>query len=491
MKTLTHSPSSRSGRLWPADVTSRFFALALAIALPAVVQAQPTQDFDFGDAPDSLPVPGYPTLLTNNGARHLIQGNNMLLGTFRDPEIDGQPAPPGLGDDVLPAGGVDDEDGVIFPTALISGVPNTITVITTIGGTLQGWLDLNADSDWADAGEQIILNLPMNPGPNSVTYQVGALTGVGPTYARFRLSNQNGLSYTNPASMGEVEDYEIQLDAIKWLQPPDLTTNGVDVDNTVQLADDFLCNLSGPIKDIHIWGSFRYDQEPYGLPDSVLTNLAFMLQIYSDVPVGPGNPYGYSHPGTNLLWSTNFAPGQYKAGLCAHVAQGEWWHSPQAQQTPPGVWQFPGDNNCYQFDFYPQQPFTQTNGTIYWLAVKALNAPQGWQFGWKSTSITNRWNDDAVWFDSSGGAMPWKELRYLDPHPYHMMISNSLDLAFALSTEGEEFEHKMHWPQLPDPNGWDVRACFGPDGKQKVLADDFRCTSNGLITEITFWGSWY
>ncbi len=49
--------------------------------------------------------------------------------------------------------------------------------------------------------------------------------------------------------------------------------------------------------------------------------------------------------------------------------------------------------------------------------------------------------------------------------------------------------HKMHWPQLPDPNGWDVRACFGADGLQKVLADDFRCTSNGPITKITFWGS--
>jgi hypothetical protein len=434
--------------------------LALAIALPAVVQAQPTQDLDYGDAPDSQPVPGYPTLLVNNGARHMVQGNNMLLGTLRDIEIDGQPVPPGLGDDVLPSGGMDDEDGVIFHTALIAGVPNTITVITTLGGTLQGWLDLNVDSDWADPGEQIISNLPVNPGGNSVTYQVGALAGVGPTYARFRLSGQLGLGFAGLAPDGEVEDYEIQLDAIKWLQPPDLTTNGVDVDNTVELADDFLCNLTGPITDIHIWGSFRNDEELEGLPDLVLTNLVFALRIFSDVPAGIGNPY--SHPGTQL-WTTNFVPGSYRAGLCSRVAQGEWWHSPQVQPTPPGFWLPQGDFNCYQFDFYPQEPFWQTNGTIYWLAVKVLNAPQDWQFGWKSTPLTNRWNDDAVWLDPAGGAMPWRELRYLGEHPYHILISNSLDLAFALSTE-----------QLPYDFGDAPDAVQGtsPGDYQTILADN-------------------
>ncbi|MCF7848174.1 MAG: hypothetical protein K9M45_04930 [Kiritimatiellales bacterium] len=56
--------------------------------------------------------------------------------------------------------------------------------------------------------------------------------------------------------------------------------------------------------------------------------------------------------------------------------------------------------------------------------------------------------------------------------------------------EETEEPHKMHWPQYPDPNGWDVRASDGSwDGKEKILADDFLCTSNGPITHITFWGS--
>ena len=45
--------------------------------------------------------------------------------------------------------------------------------------------------------------------------------------------------------------------------------------------------------------------------------------------------------------------------------------------------------------------------------------------------------------------------------------------------------HKMHYPQLPDPNGWDVNATWN-----KVLADDWKCSETGYVTDIHFWGSW-
>jgi hypothetical protein len=63
--------------------------------------------------------------------------------------------------------------------------------------------------------------------------------------------------------------------------------------------------------------------------------------------------------------------------------------------------------------------------------------------------------------------------------------------------EEPDYPHKMHYPQLPDPNGWDVFACYipptdpNPEGIRKVLADDFLCTASGPITNITFWGSWF
>ena len=44
--------------------------------------------------------------------------------------------------------------------------------------------------------------------------------------------------------------------------------------------------------------------------------------------------------------------------------------------------------------------------------------------------------------------------------------------------------HKMHYPQLPDPNGWDVYNF------QTLLGDDWQCSSSGPVTDIHFWGSW-
>ena len=44
--------------------------------------------------------------------------------------------------------------------------------------------------------------------------------------------------------------------------------------------------------------------------------------------------------------------------------------------------------------------------------------------------------------------------------------------------------HKMHFPQMPDPNGWDV------DFHDWYLADDWKCSESGPIEGIHFWISW-
>jgi len=51
--------------------------------------------------------------------------------------------------------------------------------------------------------------------------------------------------------------------------------------------------------------------------------------------------------------------------------------------------------------------------------------------------------------------------------------------------------HKMHYPQLPDPNGWDVAfwfefMMFFP----YELADDWQCSKTGPVDDIHFWISW-
>ena len=46
-------------------------------------------------------------------------------------------------------------------------------------------------------------------------------------------------------------------------------------------------------------------------------------------------------------------------------------------------------------------------------------------------------------------------------------------------------DYKMHFPQLPDADGWDVYATY-----YEGLADDWQCSDTGLVEDIHFWGSW-
>ena len=46
--------------------------------------------------------------------------------------------------------------------------------------------------------------------------------------------------------------------------------------------------------------------------------------------------------------------------------------------------------------------------------------------------------------------------------------------------------HKMHWPQLPDPLGWDVAFNEQTAGNGS-LADDWQCSQTGPVNDIHFW----
>ncbi len=78
-------------------------------------EANPSMEIDFGDVPD----PTFPTLLVNDGARHIIDGVTFLGGQV-DAEADGQPDPNAMGDD---NNNIMDEDGVLFNWPLLTGGP--------------------------------------------------------------------------------------------------------------------------------------------------------------------------------------------------------------------------------------------------------------------------------------------------------------------------------------------------------------------------------
>ena len=401
----------------------------------------PLSPLDYGDAPD----PAYPTLYAHNGARHPV--GNLFLGARIDAEPDGQPDPNAKGDDNNPPAGLSDEDGIVFNTALISGVPASIKVTASGAGLLQGWIDFNRNGSWAEANEQILVNYPVVAGANNISFSVPNGMANGKTFARFRLSTVTNLTYYGYAPDGEVEDYAVTLYPLKWLQPPEQGSEGVDVDDSVLLADDFYCTNSGPITDIHVWGSFLHDVLPVGGPG----NMTITLSIYDDVPAGP---LPYSHPG-NQLWTMTFGPGQYQAGW--NMRTSEWW------LTPPANWMWPGDTNMYQFDFYidPEKAYSQVQGHVYWLAMSYTAGATQSSFGWKTTP--NGFNDDACWFDLAGGI--WRELRYTAPHP---RAGTSLDLAFALSGGTQAYD--LDFGDAPRP----YPTPLASDGARHYAVPGFR-----------------
>jgi hypothetical protein len=153
--------------------------------------------FDFGDAPS-----GYATLLTDDGARHIATGPS--LGINRDVEPDGQPSAGADGDDRT--GDSEDEDGVVFTSSLVGGETATVEITASEAALLNAWIDFNSDGDWTDAGEQIFTDETLTAGENYLSYPV-PLTPEDSAYARFRINTTGGLSFTGPATDGEVEDY--------------------------------------------------------------------------------------------------------------------------------------------------------------------------------------------------------------------------------------------------------------------------------------------
>jgi len=168
---------------------------------------------DYGDAPAS-----YGSFLANDGARHGVPGYNagantapLMLGALIDVEADGAASAAATGDD---AAGLDDEDGVTFP-ALVSGL--TAILSATVANTgppaqLSAWADWNNNGIF-EAGEQIVTNLAVMAGSNTIPIAVPAAAG-GPTRVRFRLTTQTGLGPTGVAPDGEVEDYQVLVASV-------------------------------------------------------------------------------------------------------------------------------------------------------------------------------------------------------------------------------------------------------------------------------------
>ena len=267
-------------------------------------------------------------------------------------------------------------------------------------------------------------------------------------------------------------------EVLKWESPPDLDF-GDDVNCTYQpqltslppylLAADFPCEVTGPITDIYVYGSWYLDNLPNGDPH----NVRFVLSIHEDIPADPGGGIPYSMPGDLicLIDDPPFAAIPFAEDL--H----EGWLEPPDYWTP-----YPeGDAICwlYMFDVANYdciQMGTAENPKVYWLDVQAYPEDVEAWFGWKTSMPP--WNDDAVWaFDvDDGHPISWGELIF--PPNHQTYPTQSADLAFAIyGTEGQPLTGACCYEDGSCTDGMTAADCassggdYGGDGTNCANAD--------------------
>lgn len=207
------------------------------------------------------------------------------------------------------------------------------------------------------------------------------------TGQQFDLSMELTTSNSTPAQTQCVE-----TNGVKYIQGPN-TDDGYDVwdcntfppsvtDGPWLLADDFVCTNTGPISDIHLWGSWLNNQP--------LTNsLTFWIALFSDQPTNANNPF--SHPNI-LLWSQCFTPGEYAEESVGTGTENFLDPGPPSIIGPEQqIWYY-----CFNPSPPPIQYGTATAPSNYWLAVYATlpSTSLPYYYGWKTT--TNVQHDISV-----------------------------------------------------------------------------------------------
>lgn len=148
------------------------------------------------------------------------------------------------------------------------------------------------------------------------------------------------------------------------------------------LADDWQCSETGPVDEIHFWGSWKN-----GIEGNIL---GFTIAIHADIPADPPT-VPYSRPG-EILWERTIT-----SFLTVHIESETYqgWYNPYDETII-----YDDHTDYYQYNIIDiDDPFIQEVDTIYWLRVSAIveEDPTGLQplWGWKSSE--DHWNDDACW----------------------------------------------------------------------------------------------
>jgi hypothetical protein len=261
----------------------------------------------------------------------------------------------------------------------------------------------------------------------------------------------------------------VDEDGHKMHYPQHPDVSGWDVNATsdpeagigVILADDWLCTQSGPVTDVHFWGSWKH-----GIEGQII---GFWLSIHANDPGPPSKP-------DITLWERFTEDFIVADPHDPPASQG--WYDPMTGEVIP-------DDHVpyflYNITNIPD-PFIQEEGTIYWLNVTAVVVdPVGTQWGWKST--LENWEDDAVW--GRWGLLDWQEM--YDPMPEPPLVNSF----WAFWGPGGELLDGQGDGQFPDWyyyenfNWWNVWFYDHPlvTGKKQVHVE-FDAFGPGVYTAL-------
>jgi hypothetical protein len=186
-------------------------------------------------------------------------------------------------------------------------------------------------------------------------------------------------------------------------QLPDLIGWDVNAVFPKTLADDWQCSHTGPVEDIHFWGSWKdLDGDPYS--DDVFTPMPFFqISIHSNIPADADTPW--SRPGELLwLWEGEIP------GTPSEPPSWEGWIDPNTGEV------LYNDHVPYwRYDLVDiPDPFIQQKDSIYWLDISALYIQPPFQWGWKNS--TDHFMDDATYTDNAPIG-PW--IPIIEPPRYN------------------------------------------------------------------------
>jgi len=415
--------------------------------------------YDYGD----LMWPGFKTLTVDDGARHLIE-TGFFMGDTVDADPDGQPDPDAAGDDKH---GVDDEDGVHFPSALTPGEQATIEVEVSADGILSAWMDFNADTSWDDQGEQILNDNQVTAGKNVLNITIPADAVPGIIFARFRFSDVGGLSYFGPSRfadqggiiqtppIGEVEDYQIIIGGENY-EFGDAPEGALAYPSLGVMGKFPTCKAVGPAGFVQHgtrgWTFFGYSVDfetggnggfcPTFTPDgydrdesSGDSDCGLVADIYTIqgsvgsevvVPVLTGEDGFLGYPcqtaewGTdiNLWWDTGIPEGAYVNMLIDWNQDGRWGGSISCGGAPEVVaiehvlqdFHVPGGTNGYLGVLSPPSFLIGPKSGYVWVRMTISESPVGESWDGSGVFIDGETEDHLIRIESGTGVEEESEM---------------------------------------------------------------------------------